>query len=52
MSSTETAKLPIPAQPIDWPPLVLVPALMLVALPLIGCVIAVAESEPSIGFSA
>ncbi len=36
MSTTEAAKLPIPAQPVDWPPLVLVPALMFVALPLIG----------------
>jgi branched-chain amino acid transport system permease protein len=32
----ETAKLPIPAPPIDWLPLVLVPALMVVALPFIG----------------
>jgi branched-chain amino acid transport system permease protein len=36
MSTMETAKLQLPAQPIDWPPLVLVPALMLIALPLIG----------------
>ena len=36
MSTMETAKLPLPAQPVDWPPLVLVPALVLVALLLIG----------------
>jgi branched-chain amino acid transport system permease protein len=36
MSTTEIAKLPIPSQPVDWLPLVLVPALVVSALPLIG----------------
>ena len=36
MSTTDSAKLQIPAQPFDWWPIALVPVLMLLALPLVG----------------
>jgi branched-chain amino acid transport system permease protein len=36
MRTTDAAELALPAQPIDWPPLILVPALMLAALLLVG----------------
>ncbi|HKU08663.1 MAG TPA: branched-chain amino acid ABC transporter permease [Bradyrhizobium sp.] len=36
MSTTDTAKFQIPAQPVDWWPIALVPGLMLLALPLVG----------------
>src|ERR1700712_2189983 len=36
MRTTEAGELALPAQPVDWPPLVLVPALMLAGLFLIG----------------
>jgi len=36
MRTSDAAELALPAQPVDWPPLILIPALMLAALLLVG----------------